>query len=222
MKLTFIEAPKRFEGTKSKIHIYKDEAGNKYIYKELTPPSEKAVKNELTAHKLAKLAGVNVLSFIEYKEIPNRKPGLLMNYLETAITLVDFNGQLSSTQKQDLRKMILFDMWVGNSDRHTANVLVTDKLIAFDHAQLFNQTEQMSRFIKRDIGRRLDKEYTDKLEKLMRLRMSTREALAWFEFKENDFESVENMNEKEISNIVNEAELAYLVKRKQLADFPFT
>lgn len=223
MKLTFISAPEQFKGIKSRLYIYSDEAGNKYIYKELTPPFEEKIKNELAAHKLAKLAGVNVLNFIKRDKLPNRNPGLLMNFLETASTLADFKRELSSKQKQDLRKIILFDIWIGNSDRHTANILITDRLIAFDHTKLFKQSEKATDFIKLAVGRKLDKDYVSKLEKLMRLKLSTKDVLIkWFGFNEADFSRIKNIKEQEIRKIVSESKLTYLIKRKNnLLNFSF-
>ncbi len=224
MKLTFISAPEKFKGINSRLYIYKDGTGNKYIYKEFASSFRENIRNELIANRLAKLVGIKTLDFIEHKKLPDRKPGLLMNYLEKATTLSEFKQELTAIQKTDLRKIILFDVWTGNADRHTANVLVTDRLLAFDHVKLFKKSERAADFIKIEVGSRLDEKYFEKMEKLMGLNLTTGEVLIkWFGFKEDDFKGIKNIEDHGIREIVKEPEYAYLTERREkLARFPFT
>jgi hypothetical protein len=96
------------------LYIYKTN-NNLFAFK----PS-KNIKNEMLANKLAKLFNIKTLKIKPFK-IKNKK-GILMNYLKDSSLLMYYRKQLNKKQIDQLKRIILFDIWIENKDRHTANI----------------------------------------------------------------------------------------------------
>ena len=216
---------KLFQGIKSKISVYK----NKFLFKEIRENGSR-IQYELIAQKLGKLAKINVLRFLKEKKLKGKK-GLSMNDEKEAVLLQFFKRNLNNEQKRQLKKIILFDIWIGNSDRHTANILVSkNKLIIFDHETLFKSSQNGSSFIKLDLGKRLDKDYINKIEKLIasQSRFNIKKVLIKrFNFKNDDFNNIKNIDSKKIKQIIKNSNLnkqekeeiyKYLIFRKENFD----
>lgn len=216
---------KLFQGIKSKITIYK----NNFLFKEIKKDGRK-LQYELIAQKLGKLAKLNVLKFLKEKNLKG-KTGLLMNYEKDAVLLQSFKRNLNKEQKRQLQKIILFDILIGNSDRHTANILVSkNNLIAFDHETLFKSSQNGSDFIKIDFGKRLNKDYISRIEGLIasQSRLTTKQVLTkYFNFKSEDFNKLKKIDSKKIKKIIKDSALdrqekekiyKYLIFRKENFD----
>lgn len=166
------------------------------------------VEKELLVNKLAKLFDVNVMK-IKTAEIEGRK-GILMDYLEHSTLLVHYKKELDKEQIKQLKKIVLFDIWIGNRDRHTANIFVNDNLTAFDHNNVFNKSAARN-FIKLDVGRRVNKDYVEIIEKTLSKSFTVAQVLKKLGFAEEDFREI---NEKEIRRIVIDKSLSeFLVSR---------
>jgi len=171
----------------------------------------KNVENEILVNKLAKLFGIKILNIQLFKI--NNEEGILMDYLEDSKLLMD--KKLNKKQIDQLKKIILFDVWIGNKDRHTANIFVNDDLIVFDHEKVFCNVDGR-KCIKLDVGSKLNKEYVDIIEKLLSKNLTVKEVLVKVGFMEEDFFKVK---EEDIKRLVNDEELLeFLVLRK---DFEF-
>jgi len=185
------------------IYIYKE--GEKFF---VFKPSRN-IEKEILANRLAKIFGVKTLE-IEPFEINNTK-GIKMDYITKSTLLMHYKQELDKTQIQDLKRIILFDIWVGNKDRHTANIFVNKNLIAFDHEKVFNKAKGRQ-CIKLDAGRRLRKDYVDIIEKLIDRKLTVKEVLLKLGFKE-----FPRIKKEDIENIVENKELLeFLLSR---ADF---
>src|SRR3989344_4689827 len=104
----------------------------------------KNIKKEILANKLAKLFNIDTLD-IKPAGI-NNKRGILMPYLKDSSLLMYYKKELDKNQIRQLKRIILFDIWIGNKDRHTANIFINNDLIAFDHEKIF-QNGDARRFI---------------------------------------------------------------------------
>ncbi len=184
------------------IYIYKD--NNKiFAFK----PTENA-KIEILANQLAALFGIKT-PHIEQAEISNQK-GILMDYMHDAKLLMHYEKELNPKQLSQLKRIILFDIWAGNKDRHTANIFVKEDLIAFDHEKLF-QKGNARNFIKIDTGRKLNKNYIDIVEKLLDKNLTAKNAMKTLGFLETDFIT---LNIKDIESVIQDNEIsAYLTQR---------
>jgi len=186
----------------------KTTSGTTYIYKKdkklfAFKPSG-SIEKEILANKLAKLFGVRTLK-AEPSEIKGKK-GIKTCYIEKSILLAKYKKELDKTQIKELKKIILFDIFVGNKDRHTANVFVNDHLIAFDHEKIFSKG-MARKFIKLDIGRKLRKDFIDIIEKLVDKKLSIKNVLIKLGFEKSDFPKIKK------------EELRKIVKDKQLLEF---
>lgn len=160
-------------------------------------------------NKLAKLFGVSVMN-IKSTEIGGIK-GILMDYLKHSTLLVHYKKELNKEQIKQLKKIILFDIWIGNKDRHTGNIFVNDNLTAFDHDNVFNKGDARN-FIKLDVGRKVNKDYVEVIEKILGKNLTATEVLKKLGFVEEDFKDID---EKEIRKIVVDKSLSeFLVSRR--------
>lgn len=167
------------------------------------------VEKELLVNKLAKLFDINVMK-IKKAEIEGRK-GILMDYLEHSILLVHYKKELNKEQIKQLKRIVLFDIWIGNKDRHTANIFVNDNLIAFDHDNVFNKSVARN-FIKLDVGRRVNKDYVEIIEKILSRSFTVVQVLKKLGFVEEDFREID---EKDIRRTVIDKSLSeFLISRR--------
>lgn len=176
----------------------------------------KDIEKEILANKLAELFDIKTLK-IKFAEINNKK-GILMDYLKDTSLLMYHKEKLDENQIKQLKRIILFDIWVGNKDRHTANIFVNDNLIAFDHEKVF-QTGNARRFIKLDIGRKLNEDYVNIIENLLDKNLTVMRVLKKLGFKQEDFMDIKN---EDIKNIVEDKRLInFLISRKDFNSIKF-
>lgn len=203
-KLKIMASPKKWQGIFSNIHICQDEAGAQFLFKEVI--DQNVIFNELVAHRLAPLANVNVLEYLEPVTIENRT-GLAMSYLKDAILPSNYKRRLSQTQHRALQKIVLFDLWIGNRDRHTANILIKNgQLIAFDHEKILLWKEAPAiKFIKLNLGLILDPRYLKKLTELQTTPVQACQALVnWFGFNPADLEKIQQIKNQQIFSALKE------------------
>ncbi len=184
-----------------------------YIYKIdndlLAFKPSKNIEKEILANKLAKLFNIDTLD-IRPAEI-NNKEGILMPYLKDSSLLMLYKRELDKKQIRQLKRIILFDIWIGNKDRHTANIFVNHNLTIFDHEKIF-QGGNARNFIKLDIGRKLDKDYVSIIENLLDKDLTAMQALKRLNFGKEDFV---NINDEDIKNITKDEEISnFLISRK--------
>ncbi len=184
-----------------------------YIYKIdndlLAFKPSKNIEKEILANKLAKLFNIDTLD-IRPAEI-NNKEGILMPYLKDSSLLMLYKRELDKKQIRQLKRIILFDIWIGNKDRHTANIFVNHNLTIFDHEKIF-QGGNARNFIKLDIGRKLDKDYVSIIENLLDKDLTAMQALKRLNFGKEDFV---NINDEDIKNITQDEEISnFLISRK--------
>ena len=190
------------------IRIYK-EKGKLFVFK----PS-KNIEKEILANKLAKIFGIKTIKIKSFKI--NNIRGIKMNYMKKSTLLTRYKKELNKTQIQELKKIILFDIWIGNKDRHTANIFVNRNLIAFDHEKVFNKAKGRQ-CIKLDTGRRLKKDYVDIIEKLIDKKLTAKEVLLKLGFKE-----FPKIKKEDIENVVKDKELLkFLLSRADFNNIDF-
>ncbi|MDP2749538.1 MAG: hypothetical protein Q8O89_01750 [Nanoarchaeota archaeon] len=196
--------------TYNALYIYR--AGKKvFVFK----PS-KNVEKEILANKLAKILGIKTLKMEPY-EIDGVK-GIKMNYATRSVLLANHKQELNKAHMRALKNIILFDIWIGNKDRHTANIFVGKELIAFDHEKIFNKG-RARQFIKLDVGRRLNDNFVDVVEKLIDKRLSAKEVLIKLGFDEEDFPVI---RKDDIKNVVkDEGLLEFLYSRTDFSKIEF-
>ena len=210
--LHLVKLPVQFRGVFSNVYVCKDESGREFLFKEVK--SQKVVLNELLAHRIAKVVGVPVLGFLERKTVDG-KDGLVMTYLKDASLLTRYGKGLSWRQLRELQRIVVFDLLIGNRDRHSANVLAGKHLIAFDHGRVFVDKSAVGmKFVKLEIGRLLDKNYVDKLEKISAGKaVSTMDALVkWFGFRQEDVDSVKRVSDSELRRAIDSVECPQRVR----------
>ncbi|MBU2639453.1 MAG: hypothetical protein KKG75_01960 [Nanoarchaeota archaeon] len=169
----------------------------------------KNIKKEILVNKLAKLFKIKTINLKPF-EIDNKK-GILMDYIKDSTLLADYKKNLNQEQISQLKRIILFDIWIGNKDRHTANIFVNNNLTIFDNDKVFQQGLGRS-FIKLDIGRKLNKNYVDIIEKLLDKNLTIKQVLKKLNFSEKDFVKIKNSDIRKTikdKNLVN-----YLISRK--------
>ena len=127
--------------------------------------------------------------------------------------------QLDKKQINQLKRIILFDIWIGNKDRHTANILVVnDELVAFDHDRILQKGRARS-FIKIDTGRKLNKDYIEIIEMLLDRDLTAKQALKKIGFEEKDFIRIQEEN---IRKLVKDRKIInFLVSRTDLNRIQF-
>jgi len=192
------------------IYIYK--INNKlFAFK----PSEN-IEREILVNKLAKLFKIKTLR-IKLLKIDNKK-GILMDYLKEGMLLTNYNRELNINQIKQLKKIILFDIWIGNKDRHTGNIFVGNNLTVFDHENVFNK-EYARKFVKLDIGRRLNKNYVEIIEKILDKNLTVVQVLKKLGFTKKDFI---NLEEKDIKKIIKDKDLSeFLISRRDFSKIKF-
>jgi|GEM_PF-2718540 len=163
-----------------------------YVYKEnnklfVFKPS-KSIEKEILANKLAKILGIKTVE-TEPFEIDGMK-GIKMDFKTKEKILTYYKNNLNKYQIKELKRIIFFDMWIGNKDRHTANIFINRHLICFDHENIFNEGKAR-RFIKLDLGRRLRKDFVDIIEKVIGKKLSAKQVLMKLGFNENDFPKID-------------------------------
>ena len=168
------------------------------------------------ANKLAKLFDIRTLE-IKPAKIED-KNGILMNYLEDSTLLIHYKKKLNEDQVNQLKRIILFDIWIGNKDRHTANIFVNDDLIIFDNDNIF-QKGDARKFIKLDIGRKLNENYVNIIENLLDKRLTVTQILEKLGFTKNDFIKIKD---ESIKSIVKDDEIRnFLTSRKTFDSIKF-
>ena len=225
--LRLAKLPVQFKGVFSDVYVCRDASGMEFLFKHAK--SEKAVLNELLAHKLAGVVGVSMPDFLESRSVDGRD-GLLMTYLKDDILLAKLGGVLSRRQLRELQRIVVFDLLVGNRDRHSANVLVGEGLVAFDHGRIFiDRSSPGIKFVKLDIGRFLDEHYIDKVEKISSgTAVSTRDFLVkHLCFHQEDFDAIKRIKVSDFrravdgvkcSKNVRDAAYRYMVFRQNVFD----
>jgi len=174
------------------------------------------IEKEILVNKLAKLFDIKTLEVKPYK-IDN-KNGILMNYLEDSTLLMDHKKKLNKNQIKQLKSIIVFDIWVGNKDRHTANVFINDDLIIFDHDNTFHKGDGR-KFIKLDIGRKLNKDYVDIIENLLDKNLTVMQVLKKVGFADEDFVKIKD---EDIKNTVKDDKIRdLLMSRKDFNSIKF-
>jgi len=192
------------------IYIYK--INNKlFAFK----PSENT-EREILANKLARLFRIKTLKIKPF-EIDNKK-GIIMNYLKEGILLTNYSKELNIYQIKQLKRIILFDIWIGNKDRHTGNIFVSNNLTIFDHENIFNK-DNARKSIKLDIGRRLNKNYVEIIEKILDKNLTVVQVLKKLGFTKKDFI---NLEEKDVRKIVKNKDFCeFLVSRMDFSKIKF-
>lgn len=184
-----------------------------YIYKIendlLAFKPSKNIEKEILANKLAKLFNIGTLD-IKPAEI-NNKEGILMPYLKDSSLLMHYKKEMDKNQMRQLKRIILFDIWIGNKDRHAANIFVNHNLTIFDHEKIF-QSGNARNFIKMDIGRKLDKNYVNIIENLLDNDLTAMQVLKRLNFGKEDFV---NIKDEDVKNIVKDEKINnFLISRK--------
>lgn len=186
--------------------LYLCKQNNKeFLFKEIK--SDIIIEYELLMQKLARRLSVTTLKYLQKIKINNKK-GILMSYLRNSVLLCNYKHNLNKKQKRELQRIILLDILVGNKDRHTANLFVNRNIIAFDHDKILKgKTRKSSAFIKLDVGKKLDKDYIEKVEDIIKKgNISTKTALLkYFGFNEDDILKIES--DKEFRIIVDSLKL---------------
>ena len=202
--LRLVKLPEKFRGVFSNIYVCRDVSGKEFLFKYVK--SERVVLNELLAYHIGKVAGVSVFSFLEHRVVDG-KDGLLMPYLKDDVLLAKYGRRLDSGQLRKLRSIVLFDLLVGNRDRHSGNILVGTKgLVAFDHGRVFvDRSSPGIKFVKLDVGRFLDVDYVDKVHKISAgTVVSTRDFLVGqLGFSKDDFYAVKCIKDSELRRTVD-------------------
>lgn len=178
---------------------------NRYtvIFKRL---NKEEISKEILCVKLAQLLRINTVNQI--KNYKNK--GVIIRYLPNSKTLYK-TKKLTNKQIKELKKIILFDIWIGNKDRHSANILLfRNKLIAIDHTKVLHLNETAIKYIKLDVGRRIDKDYVEKIEQILNKheQLNLKYALCrYFGFNYSYFRYIKNIKDEDINKIVNENKL---------------
>ena len=199
-KLKIIENPKKFQGVFSNIYICSDEEKNLFLFKYIQ--NKKIIYNEVLAWKIAPLAKVSTIPYpAEYSS--KEKKGIILTYLKEAKPLNQYKKKLNSNQLNELQRIILFDLFIGNRDRHTANILVHENnLIPVDHGKILQEKQGKGiRFIKLDLGLKLNPKWPDIIEKLKG--MSTISALIKLGFNKRDIKLIENIRDAKMRKITS-------------------
>ena len=192
------------------IYIYKKE--NKLV---AFKPS-KYIKKELLADKLAKFFNINTMNIKPVKI--KGTAGIFMDYLKDSVLLMHYNKKLDNKQLNQLKKIIIFDIWIGNRDRHTANIFVNHDLTVFDHENVFNDVTAR-KCIKLDTGRRLNKDYVTIIEKSIDKHLTAKKILLKIGFKKTDFLAI---SENKIKNIIDDKKLIkFLISRSNFDNILF-
>jgi len=201
------------------MNLFLCEHNNKeFLFKEIKDNA--AIEYELLVQKLAKKLSVNTLKFLRKIELNNKK-GLLMNYLRDSVLLCYYKRNLNKEQIRELQRIILLDILVGNKDRHTANLFINKHITAFDNDKILKgKARNSSSFVKLDTGRKLDKDYIEKIEEIMNKgNVTTKTALLkYFGFDERDILKIKSITDKEIHNIIDSIKLNK-TEKKRIMDF---
>jgi hypothetical protein len=204
--LRLLELPELYKGVFSNVYVCEDSAGRKFLFKEVKNHS--VLFNELIAHRVAKVVGIPALDFLN-RMVVEGKEGLVMTYVKGAPLLSGYGKALNKSQHRDLQRIVLFDLLIGNRDRHAANIMVGERLVAFDHGRAFVDRSAIGmKFVKLELGRLLDKRYVDKIEEISSGKaVSTRDALVhWFGFHAVDVDALERISESGLRYAIDSAE----------------
>lgn len=189
-----------------------------FLFKEIK--NDIAIEYELLVQKLAGKLSIATLKFLR-KSTLNNKKGLLMNYLKDSVLLCNYKADLNKKQKRELQRIVLFDILVGNKDRHTANLFVNTHITVFDHDRILKgKTRSSSSFVKLDVGKKLDKDYVEKVENMLKKEkiIAKTALLKYFGFDKKDILRIKSITGKEIHNIVNSIKLNK-TEKKRITDF---
>ena len=223
------KAPQSLQGPSSNLYLLKEKK-KELFFKAVNDMQQ--ITNELIGFELAQRFGLNTFSSIEARKLEG-KMGLVMPYLSNAVLLAKYKKPLSDAMLRQLQQIVLFDILVGNADRHTGNIFVhQNKLLAFDHAKLFKKSHWGINFIKLDIGIKLAKDYVERAEAA--LAQKERPSTAHFlinalAFKKSDVLRIKNINAQGFkgclsSKCLNKAQRAeilyYLELRKDFWNLP--
>ena len=225
--LRIVKLPAKFRGIFSNVYECRDATGREFLFKHVK--SGEVILNELLADSIARILDVPVLEFLERRTVEGRD-GLVMAYLKRAVLLSNYDRKLNENQLRELQRIVLFDLLIGNRDRHSANVLVDGNLVAFDHARVFvDRYFSGTKFVKLDLGRFLDDNYADKIEKISAAgSVSTGKALInRLGFHEEDVKAVKEIRDSELRRAVDgvkcpeeirDAAYGYVAFRKRVFD----
>lgn len=128
----------------TKAELFEDENGKRYVAKSNKADHPFVLANEFVTHQLAQIVGLNVPTGGLRDVRGDTK--FFSEYLEGSRRLVELGkDDLKSklTRWEDLLKILCFDIWVMNHDRHFGNLLVKKNgkahdlyLIDHDHTLL--------------------------------------------------------------------------------------
>ena len=121
---------------KSKAYLFKDEESeNQWLWK--TSKRNHLLREYLTSYLALKL-NINVPTAI--LALKDYKLGLLSEWLDNSYELKDIqNLGDQKFSRFELLRLILFELWIGASDRHAGNYLIADdKLWGIDFEDSYN------------------------------------------------------------------------------------
>jgi hypothetical protein len=103
-------------------------------------------KSEIAAYELDKLLGMNMVPPAVEREIGGRVGAAIM-WVSPATSVKQMGGKVPTDRigGEEIRKMQLFDNFIGNSDRNAGNILVDpdNEVILIDHSRAFVQTKEL-------------------------------------------------------------------------------
>lgn len=215
--MRLIKQLKDSKGRAMNLYLY-EHNNDEFLFKEIK--NDYAVEYELFVQKLAGEFSVATLKFLK-KATLNNKKGLLMNYLKGSVLLCHHKRNLNKEQKRELQRIILLDLLIANKDRHAANLFINKHITAFDHDKILkDKTRDSSAFVKLDLGRKLDKDYIEKVENMLKKeKITTKTALLkYFGFDKKDILKIKSITGKEIHNIIDSIKLNK-TEKKRIIDF---
>lgn len=157
------------------------------------------IQNEILTWNLLPFANVQRIPYLA-KCFLNNKTGLLLTYVEDVV-LLNQRKRVTKLQWRELQRIVLFDIWIGNKDRHAANILLYNHhLIAFDHGRILETIDATAECIKLDIGSKFYNGWPDILNRLKGMRVG--EALQVLGFRREDIQRIENISEMDLRKSV--------------------
>jgi hypothetical protein len=107
-------------------------------------------KSEIAAYELDKRLALNMVPPAVEREVDGERGAAVM-WIEGTISVKQMGGQLPAGRVpgSDVRKMQLFDNFIGNADRNAGNILVdgANTIILIDHSRAFvDQADLPTRF----------------------------------------------------------------------------
>jgi hypothetical protein len=124
------------------------------VWKRLPPGRRgghwESYKSEIAAYEVDKMLATNMVPPVVEREVDG-DPGAAVMWIGPTRTVKEMGGKLptGAGAAHDIRKMLMFDNFIGNPDRNAGNILVDSagNIILIDHSRAFiDKTELPSKF----------------------------------------------------------------------------